>query len=114
MKKKLTARSVAAIKPSDHRQEFFDTLLPGFGLRMSPSGSRRWFVKVRQAGRQRRITIPATSLADARRAARRLIASPPTPTRGRPHLRRRSGAVRRAMVQAALQAVEIYGPGSAP
>ena len=70
---------MAAIKPSDHRVEYWDQLLPGFGIRVSRN-ARRWFVKTRVDGKQRRIAIdPHLSLAEARREARRLIASPPTP-----------------------------------
>ncbi len=40
-------------------REFFwwDTELPGFGLRVFAGGSRSWFVQFRQRGKQMRITL---------------------------------------------------------
>lgn len=64
------------------RVEYFDRLLPGFGLRVSgPTASRRelhkaWFVFYRVHGRLRRLTIntyPALSLKDAREEAREAL-----------------------------------------
>lgn len=59
------------------RVEIWDALLPGFGLRISYGGRKSFIVMTRVGGRQRRFTIgtyPALSLAEARGAARRLIA----------------------------------------
>jgi integrase len=39
------------------RQEFFDTHLPGFGLRIAESGHKAWVVFYRIGGKQRRYTI---------------------------------------------------------
>ena len=40
---KLTARSVARLKPPDVGQiDYFDDSLPGFGLRVSAGGRRAW------------------------------------------------------------------------
>jgi integrase len=78
VKKKLTARSVAALKAKAHRVEYWDQILPGFGIRVSTNGSRRYFVKIRVGGKQKRFAIdPSLSLAEARREARRIIADPP-------------------------------------
>ncbi len=65
--------------PASGQTDYFDELLPGFGLRVSASGRRSWFVFYRvkdgpQRGKQRRYTLPvsaeALGLADARQMAR--------------------------------------------
>ena len=78
-KQKLTAKFVENAKaPAKGRIEYFDSLLPGFGLRVSSSGRKSWVVFYRvkkgpEKGAQRRMTIeppfPATGLASARKAA---------------------------------------------
>jgi hypothetical protein len=79
------------------RVDVWDTVLQGFGVRVSPTGRKVWFVIAREvSGRQRRVTIgtyPAISLAEAREEARKIIHDaqlgivekppvPPTPTLG--------------------------------
>jgi hypothetical protein len=61
-------------------REFFwwDTELPGFGLRTFPSGSKSWFIQLRQRGKQKRIVLgrPGDMLAaQARTAARSHLTS---------------------------------------
>ncbi len=48
-------------------KEFFwwDTELPGFGLRVFAGGSRSWFVQFRQRGKQMRITLGRAARAPA-------------------------------------------------
>lgn len=74
MRVKLTAKYVENIKPEKgKRLQFWDTTLPGFGLRVTEKGKKSWVVMYRSRGRQRRMTIgryPAFSLAEARDAAR--------------------------------------------
>ncbi len=77
---RLTEAAVRRLKPPEAGQtDYFDELLPGFGLRVSASGRRSWFVFYRvkegpQRGKQRRYTLPLSAdvlgLADARQAAR--------------------------------------------
>ena len=66
----LTDRSVAGLKPTPGKQiDYFDERMPGFGLRVSPSGHRAWIVLYRVGRRVRRLTLgsyPVLSLADAR------------------------------------------------
>src|SRR5690606_38207592 len=55
--------------------DYFDSLLPAFGVRVSYGGSKTWFVTTRIAGRNKLVRLkigryPAMSLADARDAAR--------------------------------------------
>ena len=55
----------------------FDKALPGFGLRIHPSGRKVWIVQARIEGRSRRIVIGRygeMELAQARRRARDLLA----------------------------------------
>lgn len=56
--------------------EYYDTHLPAFGLRVSYSGTKAWFVMTRVDGKLTRITLgryPAVSLADAREKARIVV-----------------------------------------
>jgi len=77
MRRKLTSKVVEHLTPSGFdREDVWDTVLQGFGLRVSPTGRKTWFVIVRPNGRPKRITIgtfPAISLAEARDAAGREI-----------------------------------------
>lgn len=73
MKAKLTDRLLKNLKaPQSGRLEYFDTLLPGFGVRIGVRGRPTFFVMYRVHGKQRRQTIgryPATTLKKAREAA---------------------------------------------
>lgn len=80
---RLTDAAVKRLKPPASGQvEYFDELLPGFGLRVSSKGRKSWMLMYRlkqgpQRGRQRRYTFPisadAMSLAEARDEARQLL-----------------------------------------
>jgi integrase len=71
---KLTDRGVKALKlPVKGRVDYFDLVLPAFGLRLSETGAATWFVYYRIDGKQVRDTIgryPAKGLAEAREEAR--------------------------------------------
>jgi hypothetical protein len=55
---RLTQAAVEKLTPpKSGRTEFFDTHLPGFGLRIADSGHKAWVVFYRIGGRQRRYTI---------------------------------------------------------
>jgi hypothetical protein len=77
MRKKLTSKIIEHLKvPGPKRVGVWDTVLQGFGTRVSPTERKVWFVVMRTAGRLRRITIgtyPAISLAEAREEARKII-----------------------------------------
>ncbi len=71
---KLTDLAIQRLKPpAAGRVEYWDVMLPGFGLRVTENDVRTWVVMYRMGGRARRLTIgryPALSLADARALAR--------------------------------------------
>lgn len=63
--------------PKAGRLEFFDSHLPGFGLRIAASGHRTWQVFYRVGGRQRRYTIGPVAIypkvEQARERAREIL-----------------------------------------
>src|SRR5262245_40011881 len=70
--KQFTDASVRALKPQGLRYEVFEAGRPGFGLRVSESGTKTWFFLYRFGGRPRRLTLgeygparPKLGLADA-------------------------------------------------
>src|SRR5829696_1875216 len=73
-KLRLTSTAVDRFQPPPAGQiEYYDTHLPAFGLRLSYSGAKAWFVMTRVNGKLTRITLgrhPAISLAEARAKAR--------------------------------------------
>ncbi len=76
-RKRLTAASIERVRPPKAGQaEYFDELLPSFGLRVSHSGTKAWFVMTRVNGKLIRLTIgrhPATKLAEARKRAQEIL-----------------------------------------
>jgi hypothetical protein len=60
---KLTKRAVDMLAPTDKDQVVFDAELPGFGIKITPSGRKVFLVQYRyppgRAGRIRRYTIGA-------------------------------------------------------
>ena len=73
-KARLTTPSIDRLRPPPSGQvEYYDTALPAFGIRISYSGTRAWFVMGRVGGKLTRFTLgryPDLSLAEARAAAR--------------------------------------------
>lgn len=66
----LLLRKLAA--PVSARTEIWDSRVPGFGLRISPSGNKSFIVVYRHKGRPRRLTLgryPMMSLSEARQRA---------------------------------------------
>jgi integrase len=75
--KKLTKRVVDAARAGDGERFLWDPELPGFGLRVRPSGRRYYVVQYRSNGRTRRLTLgPHGALTpdQARRKAAKLLA----------------------------------------
>lgn len=64
-------------RPGKRMIEYWDSELPGFGLRVHPSGRRTWFVMFRQRGKQRRVSLGTSkqkTAIEARRLARDKLA----------------------------------------
>ena len=75
-RQRLTDRSLSRKPPTTGQLELWDTVLPGFGLRISYGGRRTFFVMFRLDGRQVRRSVgtyPALSLAQARDQARDIL-----------------------------------------
>ena len=73
----LTPRLARQSKPGAKDTILFDRTLPGFGLRIHPSGRKVWIVQARIEGRSRRLRIARhgeMELAQARRRARDMLA----------------------------------------
>ena len=74
---RLRQRTVDRLSVDDRDTIFWDRDLPGFGVRVYPSGTKVYVVQSRRRGRSRRITLGrhgALSAGEARRRAARLIA----------------------------------------
>jgi integrase len=75
-KAKLTKRTVESLKARKKDYIVFDEELPGFGVRVMPSGKRFFLIQYRRHGRTRRVMIghfgPVTA-ENARRAATRML-----------------------------------------
>ena len=72
----LTARLARESKPGSKDTILFDKALPGFGLRIHPSGRKVWIVQARIDGRSRRMVVAhygEMKLAQARRRARAML-----------------------------------------
>ncbi len=72
----LTQRTVDALKPSDSDQFLWDDDLPGFGIRLKPSGKASYLVQYRIGRRTRRTVIGSTrtfKLEKARDKGRRML-----------------------------------------
>jgi integrase len=72
---KLSNASVEALEITGRDRVVFDNL-SGFGIRITPAGTKLFFVQARAAGQKRRYTIgayPAMKVAEARDAARAML-----------------------------------------
>ncbi|MDE0049419.1 MAG: tyrosine-type recombinase/integrase [Rhodospirillales bacterium] len=73
----LTAKLARDSRPGEKETILFDRALPGFGLRIHPSGRKVWIVQARIDGRTRRLGLARhgeIALAEARRRAREMLA----------------------------------------
>lgn len=68
----LNEKKILSIKAGNKRQEFWDSCLLGFGMRVTKTGQKTFFVMCRDKDKQRRISLgryPLVTLAEARDAA---------------------------------------------
>jgi integrase len=111
-KTKLTAPFVDRAKaPKSGRVEYFDTLLPGFALRVTDKGTKSWVVFYRIDGKQVRRTLgkyPALDLAKARQAARESLELAAKGTDARAVARERKTAASRARRNTVAVVVEQF------
>src|SRR5215471_360121 len=75
---RLTDKSLKGLKPAASGQvDYWDELLPGFGVRVGTTGRKSFFVGTRINGKYRRITLKPSydqlSLADARSMAKAIM-----------------------------------------
>jgi integrase len=73
---KFTETLVDALPVDGRDRIVFDTLAPGFGVRVTPAGRKIFIAQARVGGRPRRVPIgrfPDTSVADARKEARGIL-----------------------------------------
>lgn len=77
MRAKLTSKSVENARPDPSaRYELWDVMLPGFGIRVYPSGRKTWMVMFRDRQKQTRYSIgryPTLNLGEARSEARKIL-----------------------------------------
>ena len=87
---RISTRTVGRLRVAEREAIFWDRDLPGFGVRVYPSGTKTFVVQSRGEGRSRRLTIGrhgAINADEARRRAARIIArikswdDPAPPTR---------------------------------
>ncbi len=75
---KLTAHAVQTLRPvGGQRTEYFDEFLPGFSVRLAPSGRKSFCVLYRRGRRLRRFNLgryPPLSLTQARAMAKAALA----------------------------------------
>ena len=75
----MTDQWLKKLKPQDKQVDYFDTTLPGLGLRIGKTGKKTWVVMYRVKGQKtkRRLTLkekyPQLSLKDARIKAKAIL-----------------------------------------
>lgn len=70
---RLTEAVIEALSVDGRDRLIFDRLMPGFGLRITPAGTKLYIVQARVGHRPRRVSIgtyPEKPLADARNEGR--------------------------------------------
>ena len=70
---KLTKRAVDAAEIREREYFIWDEDLPGFGLRVLPSGRKRYVVQYRAGRRSRRISLGASTVLTCEKARDRAI-----------------------------------------
>ena len=68
---KLNFRTISKCVAGDRDAVFWDERIPGFGVRVYPSGSNVYVVQTRHRGKSRRVTLGCHGMITADRRARR-------------------------------------------
>jgi Arm DNA-binding domain len=115
----LSAKALAGIRPGKEPVELVDGFVPGLRVRIYPSGTRSWYLIVRnRAGERGRFHVgTGLSLAEARRKAeddRKKIRDGSDPTAERRAMRQRARAAREGVgtLGALVETYFTTGPGS--
>ena len=115
----LSAKAIAAVRPTDKPTELVDGLVPGLRIRIQPNGTKSWSLNVRDSrGVRRRFDVGANlGLAEARRKAedlRRAIREGADPTAERRAGRQRAQAARQNVgtLRSLLETYFTKGPGA--
>ena len=115
----LSAKALAAVRPSTGPIEIVDGYVPGLRVRILPNGSRTWSLNIRDSkGVRRRFGVGAGyGLAEARRKAedlRRAVREGADPTSDRRAARRRAQAAQQGVgtLVALLDTYFVTGPGA--
>ena len=67
----ITKRTVESLSVADKDEVFWDRDLPGFGVRVYPSGAKVFVVQCRGSGRSQRVTIGRYGLMTVEQARRK-------------------------------------------
>lgn len=95
---KLTKRSVEGLEPRNTDYLVFDSELPGFGVRVMPSGRKSYLVQYRSGGRTRRLALGWHGALTAEEARKEAMSRLGEVAKGGTHPRKSaaSGALRRS------------------
>jgi len=107
----LTERRIRALKAAGERVELMDGAVPGLGIRVSPTGSKSWFLRYGPQEARRRIVLgpyPALTLEAARNKARELVAGVRIKDRDPMTERRAARAARRQADTATFEALATF------
>ena len=115
----LSAKALAAVKPSTTTIELVDGYVPGLRVRVLPNGTRSWSLNIRDGkGKRRRFEVGSgLGLSDARKKAedlRRSIRAGGDPTADRRAVRHRARAARENVgtLRGLLEHYYAKGPGT--
>jgi integrase len=73
---RITARTLAGLKPAEGQRDYWDATLPRFGVRVSPNGVRSFCILYRVNGKPKRVTLgqhPPMLLHEARDRAEKML-----------------------------------------
>lgn len=107
----LTDRRIRTLKTEDRRVEVMDGAVSGLGLRVSPTGSKSWFLRYGPIEARRRIVLgpyPALDLDAARSKARELVAGVKIQDRDPMAERKAARAARRQAQTGTFQALADF------